>query len=91
MDQKHIPTKSMIVVMIKKAKRTAKCVIKRILKFNDYKNGLFKNEIILKSQHRFKSEARNVYTEEISSNDAVIMIKCCKLLIESMLSKYFWC
>ena len=89
MDQKHIPTKSMIEVMIKKAKRAGKCVIKRILKFNDYKNGLFKNEIILKSQHRFKSEARNVYTEEISSNDAVIMIKCCKLLIESMLSKYF--
>ena len=28
--------------MIKKAKRTGKCVIKRILKFNDYKNGLFK-------------------------------------------------
>ena len=81
----------MIVVMIKKAKRTGKRVIKRILKFNDYKNGLFKNEIILKSQHRFKSEARNVYTEEISSNDAAIMIKCCKLLIESMLSKYFWC
>ena len=78
----------MIVVMIKKAK-TGKRVIKRILKFNDYKNGLFKNEIILKSQHRFKSEARNVYTEEISSNDAAIMIKCCKLLIESMLSKYF--
>ena len=89
MDQKHIPTKSMIVVMIKKAKRTGKRVIKRILKFSDYKNGLFKNEIILKSQHRFKSEARNVYTEEISSNDAAIMIKCCKLLIESMLSKYF--
>ena len=89
MDQKHIPTKSMIVVMIKKAKRTGKRVIKRILKFNDYKNGLFKNEIILKSQHRFKSEARNVYTEEISSNDAAIMIKYCKLLIESMLSKYF--
>ena len=72
----------MIVVMIKKAKRTGKRVIKRILKFNDYKNGLFKNGIILKSQHRFKSEARNVYTEEISSNDAVIMIKGCKLLIE---------
>ena len=89
MDQKHIPTKSMIVVMIKKAKRTGKRVIKRILKFNDYENGLFKNEIILKSQHRFKSEARNIYTEEISSNDAAIMIKCCKLLIESMLSKYF--
>ena len=37
-------------------------------------NCLFNNEIILKSQQRFKSEAHNVYTEEInktvlSSND----------------------
>ena len=59
---------------VKKAKGTKKCVIKRILKFNDYKNCLFKNEIILKSQQRFKSEAHCVYTEEInkvalSSND----------------------
>ena len=37
----------------KKAKGTKKCLIKWILKFNDYKNCLFKNEIILKSQHRF--------------------------------------
>ena len=41
----------------KKAKGTKKCVIKRIFKFNDYKNCLFKNEIILKLQQRFKSEA----------------------------------
>ena len=40
--------------------------MKRILKFNDYKNCLFKNEIILKSQQRFKSQARCVYTEEIN-------------------------
>ena len=58
----------------KKAKRTKKCVIKRILKFNDYKNVLLNNKIILKSQQRFKSEAHDVYTEEInkialSSND----------------------
>ena len=58
----------------KKAKGTKKCVIKRILKFNDYKGCLFNNEIILKSQQRFKSEAHNVYTQEInkitlSSND----------------------
>ena len=50
----------------KKSKGTKKCVIKRILKFNDYKNCLFKNEIILKSQQRFKSEAHNIYTKEIS-------------------------
>ena len=58
----------------KKAKGTKKCVIKRILKFNDYKDCLLNNEIILKLQQRFKSKAHNVYTEEInkitlSSND----------------------
>ena len=44
----------------KKAKRTKKCVIRRIIKFTDYKNCLFKDEIILKSQQRFKSQAHNV-------------------------------
>ena len=58
----------------KKAKGTKKCVIKRRLKFNDYKDCLLNNEIILKSQQRFKIEAHNVYTEEVnkialSSND----------------------
>ena len=46
---------------VKKAKGTKKCVIKRILRFNDYKDCLFKNEIILKSQQRFKSETHCVY------------------------------
>ena len=32
---------------VKKAKETKKSVIKRILKFHDYKEYLFKNEIIL--------------------------------------------
>ena len=34
----------------KKAKGRKKCVIKKILKFNDYKDCLLNNEIILKSQ-----------------------------------------
>ena len=34
----------------KKAKGTKKCVIKIMIKFNDYKNCLLKNEVILKSQ-----------------------------------------
>ena len=50
----------------KKAKVTNKCVIKRILKFNDYKNSLLNDKIILKSQQRFRIEAYNVYTEEIN-------------------------
>ena len=42
---------------VKKAKETKKCVIKRIFKFNDYRDYLLKNEIKLKSQQRFKREA----------------------------------
>ena len=50
------------------------CNKKKILELNDYKDLSLNNEIILKSQQRFKSEAHNVYTEEInkialSSND----------------------
>ena len=43
-----------------------KYVIKRTLKFDDYKDCLVKNESILKSQQRFKSEAHYVYTEEVN-------------------------
>ena len=32
----------------KKAKRTKKCVIKRVLKFNDYEDCLLNNNIVLK-------------------------------------------
>ena len=42
------------------------CVIKRILKFNDYEDCLSNNKIILKQQQRFKSDYHNVYTEQIS-------------------------
>ena len=37
----------------KKAKGTKKCVIRRRLKFNNYKDCLLNNEIILRSQQRF--------------------------------------
>ena len=50
----------------KKSKGTKKCVIKRMLKFNDYKDCLLNDEIISKSQQRFKCEAHNVYTEEVN-------------------------
>ena len=58
----------------KKAKGTKKCVIKRMIKFDDYKNCLLNGEVVLKSQQRFKSKRHNVYTENInkialSSND----------------------
>ena len=58
----------------KKSKGTKKCVTKRRLKFNDYKDCLLNNETNLKSQQRFKSERHDVYTKDInkialSSND----------------------
>ena len=61
-------------IINKKAKGTKKFVIKRILKFNDYKYVLFKNKPILMQQQRFKSDHHKVYTEEVnkialSSND----------------------
>ena len=58
----------------KKAKGTKKCMIKRMIKFDDYKKCLLNDEVILKSQHRFKSKGHDVYTENVnkialSSND----------------------
>ena len=38
---------------VKKAKGTKKCVIKKKIKFNDYKKCLFIDELIHKSQQRF--------------------------------------
>ena len=55
-----------MIVKIKKGKGTKKCVIKRILKFNDYESCLLSQETILKPQQRFKSEGHNICTEEIS-------------------------
>ena len=57
----------------KKAKGTKKCVIKRMIKFDDYKNCLLKDKVLLKSQQRFISKKHDVYTEDINkialSND----------------------
>ena len=49
-------------------------MVKKELKFNDYKDCLLSNNIVLKSQQGFKSERHDVYTEEVnkialSSND----------------------
>ena len=50
----------------KKAKGTKKGAIKRRLLFKNYKDCQFSNEIIIKSQQRFKSNYHNVYNEQIS-------------------------
>ena len=57
----------------KKAKGTKKCIIKKMIKFNDYKKCLLNGEIILKSQQRFISNKHDVYAEDVNkialSND----------------------
>ena len=57
----------------KKAKGTKKCVIKRMIKFDDCKNCLLKDKVLLKSQQRLISKKHDVYTEDINkialSND----------------------
>ena len=50
----------------KKAKGTKKCVIKRMIKFDYYKNCLLNYKVILKSQQRFMNKKRDVYTENIN-------------------------
>ena len=50
----------------KKVKGTKKCVIKKIIKFNDYKKCLLNDEVMLKPQQRFISKKHDVYTENIN-------------------------
>ena len=53
-------------IEMKKAKSTKKCVVNKMLRFEDYKKCLFSNGKVLKSQLRFKSENHEVYTENIN-------------------------
>ena len=58
----------------KKAKGTKKCVIKLKTMFQNFKDCLFNNKNVYRSQQRFKSYNHDVYTEEVhktalSSND----------------------
>ena len=59
---------------IKKAKGTKKCIVKREIIFENYKESSFNDKTIIKSQQRFRSDHHKVYTEEVnkiarSSND----------------------
>ena len=59
---------------VKKSKGTKKPVIKQEFMSKNYKYCLFNDEVILKSQQRFKSDHHKVYTEKfnkivLSSND----------------------
>ena len=60
-------------IINKKAKGTKKCIIKREIMFEHYKDCLFNNKTIIKSQQGFRSD-NHAYTEEVnkialSSND----------------------
>ena len=50
----------------KKAKGTKKCVIKQKLMLQNFKDCLFNNKTVYKSQERFKSYNHEVYTEEVN-------------------------
>ena len=50
----------------KKAKGIKKCIIKRRTMFENYKDSLFNDNTILRSQLRFRSNHRNVYTEKVN-------------------------
>ena len=63
-----------MIVTHKKAKSTKKCIVKREITFKNYVDALFNDEVIIKSQQRFRSDHHKVYTEEVnkialSSND----------------------
>ena len=47
-------------------KGTKKCVIKHRLMFENYKDCLFNDKIILKPQQRFKSYLHEVYTKKVN-------------------------
>ena len=48
----------------KKAKGVKRCLVKRRLMFENYKDSLFNNKTIMRSQLRFKRDHHKVYTEE---------------------------
>ena len=50
----------------KKAKGTKKCVIKQKIMFQNFKDCLFNNKNVYRSQQRFKSYNHDVYTEEVN-------------------------
>ena len=58
----------------KKAKATKKCIVKKETIFKNYADALFNDEVIIRSQKRFRSDHHKVYAEEVnkialSSND----------------------
>ena len=79
----------------KKAEGVKRCVIKHRLMFENYKDSLFNNKTILKSQLRFKSDHHNVYTEEVNKialnsniRDHKHLVELQHIYMEQILLKY---
>ena len=51
---------------VKKAKGTKKCIVKQELMFKNFKDCLFNNKTVYRSQRRFKSDHHNLYAEEVN-------------------------
>ena len=65
-DQKHTYILDDYSNEHKKAKGTKKCVIKQKLMFQNFKDCLFNNKNVYRSQERFKSYNHDVYTEDVN-------------------------
>ena len=52
--------------MNKRAKGTKKCVVEREIIFQNYVDSLFKIEVLLRLQQRFRGDHHKVYTEEVN-------------------------
>ena len=50
----------------KKAKGTKQCIAKQEITLKNYMDSLFNDEVIIKSQQRFRSDRHRVYTEEVN-------------------------
>ena len=66
LDKKHGHTNWMMTVKRKKPKEQKKAAIKRLIMYENYTFCLFNDMTILRSQNRFKSDYRDVYTEEVN-------------------------
>ena len=53
-------------IINKKGKGTKKCIVKRELMFENYKDSLFNDEVIIRSQQRFRSDHHKGCTEEVN-------------------------
>ena len=75
----------------KKAKGTKKCVIKHELMFKNYKDSLFNDKKITKSQQGFRSNHHNVCTVEnnrTAKNKFKHMIELLHIHMERVFLKY---